>query len=358
MPFINDFVVKEDICNMRCKYCLTGTSTLKKKQCNNKSKTMMYYTEGSELQKNMDTVTEKLFYAFDMSILKISGGEVLLVKGIIDYIRKHAYKYKKVQLLTNGMNLTPSLLKQLKEIENICIQISIDHHTIEGNEYRTPTPEQLQQILYNLDCAIQLNIPVEINCVLHDKNTHLIVDFANYLLKYDNRVMLLPFPVRGREKSDFYPNVSQLLGIEELINRYTEYEEILPPKVYLEYLLRFLRSGKREIDCIVPKIAIGSFDDGNITPCANYWFTSLGNVINENPKITLKKVNSDKIYRTLTHDRHRPVECNQCFTPWEILNLYAVGELMIDDLKRLPLFSFCGLESVLSQIKVKEEMLK
>lgn len=353
MPFINDLVVREDICNMQCKYCLTGTSEFK----NNDStahKSALVYTSGSKLQKDMDAVTDSIFDAFEISILKISGGEILLVKGIIDYIRKHAPKYKKVQLLTNGMLLTPELLSQLKEIDNVCLQISIDHHTIEGNIYRTPTVEKLQRILNNLDCAVESGIPVEINCVLHDKNTHLVSDFADYLMKYKGHVILLPFPVRGKNKDNFYPKANQLSGIEKLIIQYEEYQKILPPKVYFEYLLRFLKSGKRETPCVFSKIAIGSFNDGHITPCANYWFTSLGNVLSDDPQTVFEKVNTDELYNILTHDRHRPSECTQCFTPWEVLNLYAADKFSIDELKRLPLYSFDGLESVLSEILTKE----
>ena len=358
MPFINDLVVKEDVCNMRCKYCLTGTSEFKDNESVKVQKNSLVYTDGSELKKKIDAVTERIFDAFGISILKISGGEILLIKEIMDYIRKHAPKYKKVQLLTNGVLLTPDLLSQLKEIENICLQISIDHHTVEGNEYRTSTHKKLQRILNNLDHAAQSGIPVEINCVLHDKNTHILNGFVDYLMKYKGHVTLFPFPVRGKNKYNFYPTANQLFGIEEVIKRYPEYQEILPPKAYLEYLLRFLQSGKRETPCIFPKIAIGSFDDGNITPCANYWFASLGNILNEVPQVVLKKVNTEKIYDILTHDRYRPAECTQCFTPWEILNLYAIGELSIFDLKRLPLYSFDGLEDSLSEIHVKEAILR
>lgn len=350
MPFINDLVVNEDICNMCCKYCLTGTSEFKDNELTKIKKDSLVYEEGSKLQKNMDVVTESVFNTFGISVLKISGGEILLVKGIIDYIKKQAPKYKKVQLLTNGVLLTPDFLNKLKEIENICLQISIDHHTIKGNEYRTQTLEKLQRILYNLDYAVQSGIPIEINCVLHDKNTHLLIGFADYLLKYKGYVTLFPFPIRGKNKYDFYPKVNQLFAIEEIIKRYTEYQEILPPKAYLEYLLRFLQIGKREIPCVLPKIVIGSFDDGNITPCANYWFTSLGNVLKEDSQKVFEKVNTDKIYSILMHDRYHPTECTQCFTPWEILNLYAMGKLSIVDLQRLTLYSFDGLEDCLSEI--------
>lgn len=354
MPFINDLVVKKDICNMRCKYCLTDTSEFKDRNTVKAQNNTLVYADGSELQQHLDFVTDSIFNAFGIYVLKVSGGEILLIKGIIDYIKKHAYKYKKIQLLTNGVLLTPDFLSQLKEINNICVQISIDHHTVEGNGYRTPMSKKLQRILDNLDYTVQSGIQIEINCVLHDKNTHLLGSFADYLMKYKDYITLFPFPVRGKNKYNFYPKVSQLTGVEKLIERYSEYQEILPPKVYLEYLLRFLQSNKREIPCVFPKAAIGSFDNGYITPCANYWFSSLGDVINEDPQTIFKKVNADRIYSILTHDRHHPTECTQCFTPWEILNLYAWGKLSVTDLKRLPLYSFEELEEALSGIKAKE----
>lgn len=349
--------MKEDICNMHCKYCLTGTSEYKDNELGKDKKNALVYMDGSELQSNMDTVTGSILNAFGISVLKISGGEILLVKGIVEFIKKHAPKYKKIQLLTNGVLLTPDILSQLKEIKNICIQISIDHHMVEGNEYRTPTTEKLQRVLDNLDHAVRSGILIEINCVLHDKNTHLLRGFADYLMKYKGHVTLFPFPVRGKNKYDFYPNSDQLCAIEELINRFAEYKDILPPKAYLEYLLRFFRTGKRELPCIFPKIAIGSFDDGNITPCANYWFTSLGNVLSDDPQTVFEKVNTDRMYSILTHERP-PLECAQCFTPWEVLNLYAIGKISINELNKLSLYSFEGLGNFLSEFQVKETISK
>lgn len=341
---------------MKCKYCLTETSVFRQNESLSMKKGPLVYKDGSELKKNMDYVTDIICNNLGASILKISGGEILLIKGIIDYIKKHAPNYKKVQILTNGVLLTPSLIEQLKEMENVCIQISIDHHTVAGNMYRTPDTNRLQTILDNLDLVVRAGIKVEINCVLHDKNTHLLCSFCDYLMKYKKYVTLFPFPIRGKNKSNFYPRNSQLSEIKTLIDRYTEFQEILPPKIYLEYLLHFLQSGKREIPCVLPKIAIGSFDNGDITPCANYWFTSLGNLLNENPQKVLGKIKSDRIYDVLTHDRIHPIECVQCFTPWEILNLYAQGELSIDDLRSLPLYDFDELEEALGEIQKKENI--
>lgn len=355
MICINDFVIREDVCNMRCQYCLTGTSLFKKIESAGYDDKRLVYSEGTQLQKNIDEVTNRLFERFKPAILKISGGEILLIKGIIEYLKKHSKNYSRVQLLTNGLLLTHDIAKELSLIPNLCLQISLDHHTLDGNMHRTKDDDVLLKILNNLDYAVSQGINIEINCVLNDKNTHIIPSFAQYLLKYKGRVILLPFPVRGKEKNQFMPRKEQLSGIETLIKEYEFFCDILPPKIYLEFLYDFMKSGRRKSKCIFPKIALGSFDDGNITPCANYWFTAFGNVLHEDCDLVLDKVGSEKIYNVLCNQKHMLEECAQCFTPWEILNLYVEGLISIDELKRIPLYFFEGIETYLQNLIGEEK---
>lgn len=359
MPIINDFVVREDICNMRCDYCLTGTSNFKKNELFrvNTRDDSLFWGRGSELEKNMNQVTNSISEVLDVSILKLSGGEILLIKGLIDFIREQALKHKVVQILTNGMLLTHKFIEQIKEMNNVCLQISLDHHSLQGNIYRTKTQKQLDYLLSNLDMVIQANIPTEINCVLHDKNTPIIKDFADYLLRYNKRVTLYPFPIRGRVKEKFYPSKEHLIDLNKLINNYSKYKGILPPIEYMKCLQLFMENGERNIKCIFPQVAIGSFDDGTITPCANYWFISLGNILQEDKKTVLNRVYSDKIYNVLLNDKHWFKECKHCFTPWEVLNLYAIGKISTDELCALPLYSYKGVRESIVKLFAKEQNL-
>lgn len=349
MLLINDFVIKEEVCNMRCQYCLTGTSLFEKTTLAEEQEKKLVYSEGTQLQNNLDEITNRIYKRFKPAILKISGGEILLIKGIVDFLKKHSGNYKRVQLLTNGILLTTNIVKELSLIPNLCLQISLDHHTMEGNFYRTQNKEMLLKILSNLNYAVSLGINIEINCVLNDKNTHIIPSFANFLLKYRGYVMLLPFPVRGRMKNKFMPKDEQLKGVYTLIKEYDIYCEILPPKKYLEFLYEFLCTGCRRNKCNFPQMALGSFDDGNITPCANYWFSSFGSVLNRRDT-ALDKIGKDKIYNVLCNSKHLLSECEQCFTPWEILNLYVEGIISLDELKKVPLYSFEGVEKYLEDL--------
>ncbi|KLU72983.1 MAG: hypothetical protein RHS_1225 [Robinsoniella sp. RHS] len=351
---VNDFVIAEENCNMNCAYCLTGTSQLKEKhksETSNSNKAMNYLKD-IQLKENIDGVSNMITDNFDVAILKVSGGELFMINEITEYIRCQANKYKAVQILTNGLLLSDKILRELKNIGNVCIQLSIDHHTLEGNVYRTGKVSALEKILHSIDNIADHGIPLEINCVLTDKNTSRIHEFADYLLKYDHsHVMLFPFPVRGANRDLFYPIPEQLSGIEELIDNYDHYEKIMAPKVYLDYLLRFLRNGHRDLPCFIPGMTIGTFDDGTVTPCPNYWFTSLGSLLSEDKLLTVKKIGNDKIYRVLLNSGNKIRECRKCYTPWDTLNLYLAGVLSLDELCVSPLYSFPGIREHIINLK-------
>lgn len=348
-----DLVVAEDLCNMRCEYCLTQTSQFKKesneRERDRNKLSCCFYVEGSDFKYKLDTIQENILDEVDIAILKISGGEILLLPEIHQYILNQAKRFKGVQVLTNGVLLNEQILKDYKEASNICLQISLDHHTLEGNSYRTKTESVLERILNNIDLANKYEIPVEINCVLTDKNTGILKSFLDYLNRYDKGVVIFPFPVRGSERKHFYMKKGQIVAIEEIIECYDDYRNILAPKEYMKYLLEFLKTGKRKTDCSLPYMAVGVFEDGTVTPCPNYWFTSLGSILEDKHSV-IKKVGEEKIYHILTCDRNPLKECHSCFTPWELFNLYVEGVVTYEDLMKSPSYNFEGMEAYIKEV--------
>ncbi|MGE5632551.1 MAG: HAD-IA family hydrolase [Caulobacteraceae bacterium] len=357
---INDFVIAEENCNMKCEYCLTDVSQFRDNHSNMpKSSKALKYDENNKMKYDIDSISGILNDYFDIAILKVSGGELLMVKGILEYIKAQVSRYKVIQILTNGTLLNNELLRQLSELKNICLQVSIDHNSICGNRYRTRDIRLLNKILSNVDKAVEHGIPIEINCVLTDANTRHIDEFAEYLLKYKGKkVMLFPFPVRGPVRERYYPHPEDLPGIKALIDNYEKYRAILAPKIYLEYMLEFLKNGRRNLRCSLPDVSIGSFDDGTITPCPNYWFTVVGNLLEDDKSVVLSKIGKDKIYRVLTAPNNKLYECNKCFTPWDILNLFFINKIDLEELCRSPLYSFPEVMEYLIYLKknVLEEM--
>lgn len=347
--FFIDFVIAEDNCNMHCQYCLTGTSNFKESHKSMGNKKQLVYEEGSALKKQIDTITDLLEANYDIGILKISGGEIFLIKNIVDYIKAYSKKIKIIQILTNGLFIKEKDLEQLKKMNNICFQLSLDHHTLAGNFYRSKEETVLARVLNSIERIVMCDIPLEINCVLTDKNTAVLKDFAEYLMKYKGKkVRLLPFPVRGVKRNDFYPKQEQLSGIKELIQDYDIYKEVLPPKPYLMKMYEFLKTGRRGVPCTIPKYSVGIFDDGIITPCPNYWFSSFGSIFDNDPEQVLSKIGTDKIYRLLLHINNSISECNKCFTPWEIVNLYHAGYLSWEELMTIPSYQFSMAEEYIN----------
>ena len=356
-PFINDLVIKEDLCNMKCEYCLTNTSTFTNSS-KGINKEEITYREGSSLKYRLDKLSESMSSYCQMGILKVSGGEILLIEGIIDYISNESRKYKAVQLLTNGLLLDQKKLEKLKQIDNLCIQISLDHSDFAGNEYRIKSFKNLNKILENIDSIIQMEIPLEINCVLSNKNTGTLSSFLEYLRQYDKKLMVFPFPVRGKNRKKYLPDEGQIKEINRILNSYELYEGILPPKIYISYLYDFLKNNKRKIPCYITKISFGSFDTGEITPCANYWFTSVGNLLKEDKKTVCSKLGTDKLYKILNSKHQMMKQCVECYTPWELINFYFNDLITIDELSCIPLYKIPGIKELFINAKRRHKCEK
>jgi 3-amino-5-hydroxybenzoic acid synthesis related protein len=356
--FENDMVCAESKCNLRCDYCLTETSNFKKEynEKNNGNLLTEYsYVVGSDFKRRLDIISETLHKELDTLILKISGGEILFLPHINDYIMQEAKKYEVVQVLTNGVLLNDEMLDMYSKSGNIFLQISIDSNMLEGNFYRTKNNKILDIILQNLDKAYERHIPVEINCVLTDINCANFDQFAQYLTKYDSGVIIFPFPVRGALREKYYPKKEQLDGIQRVIDNYDYFSKIMAPRPYMEALINYLFTDKRSMKCYLCECSYGTFDDGIITPCSNYWFKSFGNII-ENPDEIFENIDNNNIYLLMDRKQHLIDQCKHCFTPWEHLNLYLNGKMTLTDLSKSALYN---LPKVKQRIRtIKEELMR
>jgi MoaA/NifB/PqqE/SkfB family radical SAM enzyme len=346
---VNDYVICEEICNGSCKYCLTAMSKFKDKHLqllfddrikfdlNPLLDGRMTYQKDSALKHNIDFVANWVSKQLQPLILKISGGEILLIKNIEEFIHKQCFVYKRVQMLTNGFLLNKELLEKLKDILGFCLQISMDGHTLELNSNRVQNPQLQKKLCDIVELTCQLNLPLEINCVITNTNCLGLEDFACYLNKYPN-VLLLPYPIRGQNREKFWPSQNDLNGLSQLILNYDKYRKILPPIKYLEKLYSFYLQDEILDRCWIAKIMVQSFDDGILTPCPNVWYKSLGNVL-DNPLEVERSIQEDKFYQIIKRHGRAIKQCRECFTPWEIVNLYLNHEIELSDLKNIYLYN-------------------
>lgn len=337
---VNDLVISEENCNLSCTYCLTDASHFKEKHLDHplrKPPVVLNY-EDEKLNHQLNTVTAHILEEFDVSILKVSGGEVFLIKNVMEFLREQAKRHTILQILTNGFGLTDEILLEFKEWGNACLQISIDHHTLEGNGHRLSSKSLQETLLKKIDLVTQYNIPLEIYCVINDKNAHILDQFVDYLNRYAGKLMIFPFPVRGSMRDHFFPSENQYIGVQHTLDNYGKYKGVLPPRPYLERLLTMFTEGERKFRCHLPRMVFSTFNDGTLTACPNIWFNNLGNLLEPTYKEVTDKVEKTPFYDLLLAEKPRLDACKKCFTPWDMLSLYFDQMITLDELCESPMY--------------------
>jgi len=332
----NDFVVKPEICNFSCDYCLSNEAP-KWIDMNNKSDALCY-GKTTELGKKLDSVIERIDNAIDASILRISGGELFALKNITDFLLERT-NYETIQVITNGYFLTENILSELKKIPNCNIHISLDGHDLRLNGLRVKKESVQQRLLNNLNCAVEMGFHVEIGSVLSTANTAYFDEFLDYLMKYENKVTVYPFPVRGSITSKFFPSKDAVESFSLILENYDKYKGVLAHKSFIEQCVFLLEGKKKKLRCHIPALSIQSFDNGNITSCPNSWSSMIGNVNEISKEEMWERMQNDRMAKLFLQPSPKIPFCKQCYTSLDILNLYIEGFISDDEMVAIPLYS-------------------
>lgn len=143
-----------DLCNLRCKYCMPESGVDKK--CHD---AMLRNEEIIEIVKVMSEL--------GITKVRITGGEPLIKKGILEMIREinQIPKIEEIVLTTNGI-LLADMAYELKDAGVKRVNISLD--TMDKDKFKEITrKDQLHKVLEGIDKAIEIGLtPVKINNVL------------------------------------------------------------------------------------------------------------------------------------------------------------------------------------------------
>lgn len=337
---VNDMVIAEDNCNLACEYCLTGQSLFKEEhqiQAIFDPPRPHSCLPGSDLHARLTAVVAAVA-SQDVPVVKISGGEVFLVRGMMGFIAELAARYETVVTLTNGLLLTEARLDQLQALGNVVLQISLDATTYAGNSYRVPSERVHQAVMERIYAILERGIETEIYTVLNDRSIMAIEQTVADLLPYAGHAIVFPFPVRGPSRERFLPRPEQYGALRALLDAAPRYQPVLPAQPYLDRLWSFFTDGGRTFRCHLPRIAFTTFDDGVTTTCPNIWFNNVGNLLTDDPESVFQNLAASGFRKLLLVPHPRIDACKACYTPWDPVSLYFEGVFTLDDLARLPLY--------------------
>lgn len=196
-----------DRCNLRCKYCMPADGV--------QWMPHDYILTFEEILRLMKISTQLGFRRF-----RITGGEPLVRKGILDFLRQAAQLpgVEDLMLTTNGI-LLPEMAFDLKAAGVQRINISLD--TMDPKRFSENTQggdvsKVIQGIFRSLEAGLN---PVKINVVVvRDFNTEELRSFLALAKQYPLHVRfieLMPIGVSSEHRTDFVP-ISEMKEILEI----------------------------------------------------------------------------------------------------------------------------------------------
>lgn len=325
------------MCNLRCKYC--------------RDKSNEEIADLDKLESNVKKISLLAKDVFDIPILKISGyGEFFLLPQALQILKIMQKNYERIQIITNATLLNEGIISKLSQIAGINVCVSLDGHTPDLNAARTKNRNLIKRILNNIQLLRRHDIPVEINSVLTRYNISGFVKFIKYLSDRYDKLICYPYPVKGVNDLSVWGEkcAEKLLP---LLNSYKRFLSVLPHKEYIKRLISCVRGGGRQNKCYVGYANLGIEPDGDVLICACSIRQPLGNVFNQDALSVLKQRSSHPAFYKFLFKEFSFKECRQCFTHYEIINLYLDGTITLEGISKIPLFSGVRTKEALQQIR-------
>ena len=188
-----------DRCNLRCKYCMPS--------------------EGIEpISHNNVLRYEELLRICKIALkngirnFRVTGGEPLLRKGCLDFLKALKDLSGHVSITTNGILLEPAL-EAMAAMEIDGINISLD--SLNPNTYQHLTGKDLFPTVWNSLCkAVDMGFKVKVNCVpMKGVNDMEIASIAQLTEKMPLDVRFIEFMPSGTEDSFKRVTSDEIIGI-------------------------------------------------------------------------------------------------------------------------------------------------
>lgn len=348
---LSNLLINQNICDSFCKYCYHHRE--KGKDC-----CEPYRYEG-DLKNRLDQIVDFSDSNFYSPIIKICGGEIFLMKNLKEFVDHLLEKYQYVLIQTNGRHINDENMKWIIESRRILLQISLDGHKVEMNEYRFGEEAIMERMLKNIRILKENDVYLEITSVLNNLNTRRYEEFLKFLNglssgKEKNCLKVTPILIIDKEEK-YKPSVEDIKSVERIIERYEEFKNVLPPKVYMEYLYRLLSGEKLCYQCYNPLVSVNYIDDGKMKGCTNILpedQLNVGNVFVDTSKEIMQRFGKTKFQRLLVETKQWVPVCKNCFNFCSIYNLYLNGTISLEELgDNNYMFGLPEVQKVLFEIK-------
>ncbi len=213
-----------DRCNLRCRYCMPaeGIRPISHKD-------VLSYEEIKRLV--------KIFYSLGVDKVRLTGGEPLVRKGIVDLVRMLSSIASdiKVTITTNGVLFSEKAVL-LKEAGLSRVNISLD--TLNKKKFAYITRGgNLEDVIRGIDSAIECGFnPVKLNVVvIRNFNTDEVLDILNFAAERGCVVRFIEFmPVDRRVwKENSFVSIKEIEDIIKKAGRLLPADEVgYGPAVY------------------------------------------------------------------------------------------------------------------------------
>lgn len=328
-----DFVVYSG-CNQSCDYCRDEPKR-----------------KNTEIHDKIHSNLDHILSLANPHILKISGyGEFTLIPNYIEILEEYSSDFEKIQLITNGTNLTSENLRKISKINNINICFSLDGINSKSNQLRTENKQVIKNIKGNIKSCIELDILTEINTVLTKYNIDdyfsLVDEFSSLT---NDGLIFYPFPLRDLQGGKYdYNEISAKKGQikkfkEKYFSKNEEENKFLPPGGYMKRLINMMEGNFTKTHCAVPKVNLGVSPEGKWLKCP------CSGTKKDHGKI--KKMDDlNAVYENIDHKLPSKV-CKTCFNHYDINNAFIDGKISLEELSNIDLFNTEKILNFLSYYK-------
>lgn len=234
-------------------------------------------------------IESSLFYRIieegrDLNIINVtlSGGEPLLHKDIVDFLRRCRELEFSVNVLSNLTLLSDEIIEEMSKNSLLCVQTSIYSMDADVHDSITKVKGSLEKTKNGVEKLLHLGIPVQISCPIMKQNQNTFIDVVKWGNEHNISVATDYVIFASYDHSNC--NLVNRLTLDEVEKAF----EIQLTDNYAEYLYENAKDKysltSNDSICSICRYYLCVSAEGNVFPCVGWQNKVLGNLYETNVK--------------------------------------------------------------------------